>query len=318
MSELHTTLGRLLKAERERQNKSLADLAQDLKITEGHLLAIEAGDIGGVPSELYFKLFARSYADALGLDYQKAVEMIREDMNEPLNGSLNGEPERVAGLRAAQSSPASANREGRGGFWILAAVGLVIVAAVTWLILSDQDALVLGNGENDSTDAVDSERTDDSSQAISSANRENMALNLDLVARDRTWALVIADGDTTLQTNLKPWREYYIGARDSLIVSIGAPLAVEMMLNGTSANLTDPENGSISSVVITPENLSMYIQRALEDGLRVADSTRDSTAQDSTVAPKRDTITTSGTGSPPSKPVKKDTASARRGTEHGN
>jgi transcriptional regulator with XRE-family HTH domain len=318
MSELHTILGRLLKAERERQNKSLADVAEDLKIAEGHLLAIEAGDIGGVPSELYFKLFARSYADALGIDYQKAIEMIREDMNEPLNGSLNGEPERAAGLRAAQPSPASATGQRQGSFWIFAAIGLVIIAAVIWLVLSDQDSSERSDGANDSTSASDSERTDDSIQIMSSANRENMALNLDLVARDRTWALVIADGDTTLQTNLKPWREYYIGARDSLIVSIGAPLAVEMMLNGTSANLTDPEDGSISSVVITPENLSMYIRRALDDSLRVADSTRDSTAQVNTVAPKRDSITISGTGSSPSKPVKKDTASGQRGTEHGN
>lgn len=315
MGELHTILGRLLKAERERQNKSLADLATELKIAEGHLLAIEAGDLGGVPSELYFKLFARSYADALGIDYAKAIETIREDLREQEPVSSIGNEDRVTTRPGAQQADVSGSK-GKGGLLLFIAIGVVIVVAVAWLIFSKQDSFVLNSGSTDSLSNEPSDSVQDSDLVVSKSGRENMALSLDLVARDRTWAVVLADGDTALQTNLKPWREYYIGARDSLVVSIGSPLAVELMLNGTPANLTDPEHGTISNVVITPENLAMYIQRALEDSARSLDTLNDSLPPDST-RPQRDTLTRSGTGSSATVPAGKDTASTHRGTSDG-
>ncbi len=315
MGELHTILGRILKAERERQNKSLADLAQELKIAEGHLLAIEAGDIGGVPSELYFKLFARSYSDALGIDYAKAIEAIREDMREREPVSAIGNDDRPVTRTTGQRTEA-VEAKGKGGFIFLLAIGAVIIIAVVWLIFSKNDSLVLSGNEADSLATEAEEPRQDSDLVVGSSGRESMALSLDLVARDRTWAVVIADGDTALQTNLKPWREYYIGARDSLVVSIGSPLAVELMLNGTAANLTDPEHGTVSNVVITPENLAMYIQRALEDSARVIDTTKDSLLQDST-RPRQDTLHKTGTGSSPTSPAGKDTASTQRGTSNG-
>lgn len=316
MGELHTILGRLLKTERERQNRTLAELAQELKIAEGHLLAIEAGDIGGVPSELYFKLFARSYCEALGIDYAKAIEAIREDVHEREPASQIATDERPTMPRPSLSRSDSSAGKGKGSMLIFVAIGAIVIAAIVWLVLSNKDTFVLDTSGSDSTTVEMDEPQQDSEPVATRTNRESMALSLDLVARDRTWAVVIADGDTALQTNLKPWREYYIGARDSLIVSIGTPLAVELMLNGTTANLTDPEHGTISSVVITPENLAMFIQRAVEDSARALDTIRDSLLQDST-RPKQDSLPKTGTGSSSTKPAGKDTASTQRGSTDG-
>ncbi|MCK4462304.1 MAG: helix-turn-helix domain-containing protein, partial [candidate division Zixibacteria bacterium] len=74
MSELYVKIGKLLKMERVRQAIELGDLASDLKVSRGNLEAIEDGDIARLPSELYFKLFAKSYAEALGVDYEATVE----------------------------------------------------------------------------------------------------------------------------------------------------------------------------------------------------------------------------------------------------
>ena len=81
-----------------------------------------------------------------------------------------------------------------------------------------------------------------------------------MVAHDRTWAVVLADGDTALNTNLKPLREYNIGAQEKLTVSVGSPLAVEMTINGLSVDLSDPDKGNVTSVVVTPENMSMFVR----------------------------------------------------------
>ena len=86
-------------------------------------------------------------------------------------------------------------------------------------------------------------------------------LTLELVARDRTWATVIADGDTALHYNLKPWREYVIGAQEKLTVSLVSPLSVDMKLNGIPVDLSDPEKGTVQNVEVTPDNMSLFIKR---------------------------------------------------------
>jgi cytoskeletal protein RodZ len=97
-SELHNKIGQLLKLERERQDLTLADLSMQLKISKGHLEHIEAGKADALPSELYFNLFAKSYAETLGIDYSRTVEAIKEEVGEPL------EPQGSADNRKAVAS----------------------------------------------------------------------------------------------------------------------------------------------------------------------------------------------------------------------
>ena len=89
MNELYTKFGELLRLERERQNLKIEDLASDLKISEGNLEALESGNRDDLPSETYFGLFAKSYAEALGIDYSRTMEALREELGVSLEG--NGE-----------------------------------------------------------------------------------------------------------------------------------------------------------------------------------------------------------------------------------
>ena len=57
---------------------SLEDLAVELKIPLASLESVESGDITTLPSEIYYSLFARSYAEALGIDYPRTIEAIKE------------------------------------------------------------------------------------------------------------------------------------------------------------------------------------------------------------------------------------------------
>ena len=80
MTGLYVKIGKLLQMERTRQDVKLDDLAAELKISLANLEAIENGDSTSLPSALYFKLFAKSYAEALGIDYEATVEAIEQDM----------------------------------------------------------------------------------------------------------------------------------------------------------------------------------------------------------------------------------------------
>ena len=81
MGEIETKLGELLKLERERQGKKLSVISENLRISEANLRAVEEGDMAAVPSEVYFKLFAKSYAEAIGIDYGATIEAIRASIS---------------------------------------------------------------------------------------------------------------------------------------------------------------------------------------------------------------------------------------------
>ncbi|MDP8991359.1 MAG: DUF4115 domain-containing protein [Acidobacteriota bacterium] len=63
-----TSVGSILREQRESQGLALADIAEELCITKSYLRAIEADDLTGVPGLFFYKNFARQYAALLGID----------------------------------------------------------------------------------------------------------------------------------------------------------------------------------------------------------------------------------------------------------
>jgi cytoskeleton protein RodZ len=62
------SIGEMLRAEREAQGRSLADLATELCVMQSYLRAIEDNDVASLPGSFFFLSFARQYAAVLGLD----------------------------------------------------------------------------------------------------------------------------------------------------------------------------------------------------------------------------------------------------------
>jgi len=63
-----TSVGIQLRSAREEQQRSLAEIAQDLCITQGYLRAIEEDDLNGLPGVFFYKSFVKQYARSLGVD----------------------------------------------------------------------------------------------------------------------------------------------------------------------------------------------------------------------------------------------------------
>ncbi len=72
--------GDQLRAERERQELTLANIASKTRIPLRHLEAIEAGDFANLPGRTYAVGFARSYAKALGIDEGAITEQVRAEL----------------------------------------------------------------------------------------------------------------------------------------------------------------------------------------------------------------------------------------------
>lgn len=299
MGEVHVKLGKLLKLERERRNLSLADLSAELKISETNLQHIEDGNPSALPGDLYFNLFGRSYAEALGIDFAMTMDAIREDLGEslePVNGinNLDGTPGKSplpVGEQEIEPASQAKPKVNIGSTVTIILLAIVAVAVWFWfapdkkVMLFEKDRAASNGKEKSASELADS-------LAGGAAVTHN--LNLKLVARDRAWATVLADGDTALATTLKPWREYTVGARDTLLISLASPLSVDAFFNGKRVNLRDT-TGAVEKTVVTLANAELFIKAAIADSLKVdslrADSIRaDSIAHDSTGGGKQDTL----------------------------
>ena len=116
------TVGEKLQAEREHQELSLSDLAAKTRVPMRHLDAIEKSDFGALPGTTYTLGFARSYANAVGMDAAKVSADLRVELAQgghegyqaPTQNYEPTDPSRVPSRALA---------------WTAAAVGVIVVAA---------------------------------------------------------------------------------------------------------------------------------------------------------------------------------------------
>lgn len=116
------TVGEQLRAERERLELSLSDLAAKTRVPMRHLDSIEKSDFGALPGTTYTLGFARSYANAVGMDAAKVNADLRAELAQgghdgyqaPTQNYEPADPSRVPSRKLA---------------WTAAAVGIVLVAA---------------------------------------------------------------------------------------------------------------------------------------------------------------------------------------------
>jgi cytoskeleton protein RodZ len=79
-----TSVGEILRRARESQGRAIAEVAEELCITQRYVISIERDEIANLPGFFFYKSFARQYAAFLGLD---------EKLLEPGLNAIAGPPE---------------------------------------------------------------------------------------------------------------------------------------------------------------------------------------------------------------------------------
>ncbi len=293
MNEVYTKLGKLLKLERERRKLTLTTVSEELKISETNLEYIEAGDRDSLPSELYFDLFAKSYAELLGIDYAKTLEAIREDVGEPLETEVSLDEEEKApsprkarrkkrktetgeeGVEEGEEEEETEEGEGlsRKLIWLFSGV---VGAFVIFIVFY---AIFLAGDRTPPPGAPGETASEEAAGGVTAAQKAEFAsydwntpgytppppLTLKLISREESWSTVVADGDTSLFRTLIPGRQYTVEAKYRLKVSIAHPAVVQVTLNGQPVNLRDPETRRISRVEINQANVNEFLNAPLEE-----------------------------------------------------
>lgn len=315
--------------ERVRQKIKIEDLATNLKVTESNLQAVEDGDATRLPSELYFKLFAKSYAEELGIDYEATIEAIQQDIDE---SPISDEPAPLPYDADVSDKgddqvrkPAKDVENGKNGnplkklAYILGAVVVIFIVVVVGNELFIKDSDPMNEPDTPSSVAIEPEPVVSSGDEDTSGYDWNVPayaapdpLTLVLLARSESWSTILADGDTAIYRTLTPGRRYEVSAKYRLRVSVGIPSAVTIELNGRPVNLRNPESGRIASVKIDQVNFQDFLDRPLTQTRTVAPPSQ---APPTTTTPDTTTSGADDTGN--TKIDAKDPSSGEAGTPEG-
>ncbi len=271
MSETQIKLGELIRLERERQGISIEDFSTQLKISMSNLECIESGRSDTLPSELYFNLFSKSCCEALGIDYSRTVDAIKSEIEE--TELTNNDAQSSKSNNKKNKSKKSDDDNGTDSKLLKKLIYLFAGIIVVFAIYLTTVKLFFDSGTpiTDSEGGISSENSSDlSSESSKTAKYGNYdwnvpeysppgPLKLRLVAREASWATIMADGDTAIFRSLKPGRIYDVEAKHRLRISVGIPRVVDIQLNGKYVDLVNPETKRISRVKINQMNLKSFL-----------------------------------------------------------
>src|ERR1700722_18911685 len=66
-----TSVGEILRSARENQGREMAEIAEELCITQRYLHALESDDLSNLPGTFFYKSFVKQYATLLGVPIKK-------------------------------------------------------------------------------------------------------------------------------------------------------------------------------------------------------------------------------------------------------
>jgi transcriptional regulator with XRE-family HTH domain len=211
--------GETLRAAREAQGLTLAEIGARTRVPLRHLEAIEAGDYRSLPSPTYAVGFGRAYARAVGLDDVAIARGVRTEVDR-------------LGRRVPEYAPyevADPSRVPSRGLAIVAAglaLGLLVLAALwfggTWLQRAP---------EPEASPVVAARPVPAPTRATAATGGEVV-----LTAQDEVWLRVYDAEDKTLYLGTMKPGERYVVPRDAADpkINVGRPDKLAVTLNGAA------------------------------------------------------------------------------------
>lgn len=238
--------GETLRAAREAQGLSLADIVARTRIPTRHLEAIEIGDYESLPSSTYAVGFAKGYARAVGADEVAIAAQVRDDV---------GRMSRAAHYVPYETAdPSRVPSRGIAIFGLGIALAVVILAAL-WF----GTGLFRGGPATEAPVIADSGTTEPVAPkpAVVPAPTPTGGQVI-LAATDEVWLRVYdADNKTLYIGTMKPGERFEVpaGARDPMI-NVGRPDKLQVTLNGAAMPPLGTGERPIKDVKVSGEAVS--------------------------------------------------------------
>jgi len=271
-----TSVGTILRCERERLGLAISEIADQLCITKGYLRAIEEDDLKNLPGLFFYKSFAKQYAAVLGLDEKllrpgfdaitpgEKPELILREEPRSLPGSDHSSPVRTldpivqdtnrryfsdrrlsvsvallaAVLLGCSGFYAWWNKASRPGRATASAVAAMPASIVTAAAQSDSSAApVLDVSTTTGSDGVNH-------------------VVLSVSATEKTWLSITSEGKQVFSGILEPSQTKTVTGLEAAKLRVGNAGGLEVRWNGKPIGPIGPR-GQVRVVVLTPENFQI-------------------------------------------------------------
>jgi cytoskeletal protein RodZ len=236
------TLGEILRAAREKQGISVKDVEKATSIRALYIQAIEDGNYGILPGEVYLKGFIRNYANFLHLNGQEMVDMYRKGKNP--SPPPETAPQAAPASPAAPTEPARRERReadgksGSGGKWFAAVVVVLLLAGAAWLALSYWNGAAPSvpptpapQAQNQPTPAQPAAPQKTPAPVAPTAPAAKPVV---IIAKftDRCWILVTADSKIVYEGTPRVGETLTWNADRNITLRVGNAFGVDITVNG--------------------------------------------------------------------------------------
>jgi cytoskeletal protein RodZ len=280
------SLGKRLMRVRQDKELLLADVANDIKIHEKYLAAIEAGDDTLFPDRVFKELFVKAYAEYLGVSLDDLLTRLPETPTPATEGAkLAPRPAKAPDV-VVRPTPIGVYRseEGRrgGGRSFLVVVLVVVIVVLGFFLIKltfdshppskviipeaipksipkkqatiDSALMVVDSTD---TSAVSDSAAVDSTAAVAPPPDSVLLL---MIGKGRSWMRVRRDADTsTYEGMIRVNDTLWFGMRDSIYLKLGRGNAVDLFLNALPLKITDSRDTSVVSLWISRDNYLKYV-----------------------------------------------------------
>ncbi len=225
------TVGEFLRAERLKKGLSIKDVESAISIRALYLNAIEEGNYGIVPGEVYLKGFIRNYATFLGLDPQEAMEIYRQ--------SKGPVTEDVPPPSQQEEPITNPSKSGSMLKWLsVAVVAAGIVAGIAWWSSGSQKPAQVPppSAVQQQPEQPTQQTTPKPAPSVQSAVPAKPATKVTVTAKynSQCWTQITADGKEIYEGIPKSGESLTWEATNKLTAKFGNAGAVELVYNGNS------------------------------------------------------------------------------------
>jgi cytoskeleton protein RodZ len=288
------SVGRILRSARERQGRAVAEIADELCLTQQYLRAIEEDDVKNLPGTFFYKNFVRQYAAIVGVkesEIKAGIEALAAAAEEPvLPGNLVQPPVRPmdpivadsnrhyfanarTGLSVAGLAVVLVACSGFYAWWMrpkeVAAAKPTAPPAVVQSVRQDVQEVVQPKVDPGSQPApadlaspVENQPAQAPAvQVIAEAQSQTTldGLNqvvLNLAATEKTWLSITSEGKRLFSGFLEPRQTKTLTGLDAAQMTVGNAGGIEVRLNGKPIGPIG-KSGQVRRVVFTPDNFEV-------------------------------------------------------------
>jgi transcriptional regulator with XRE-family HTH domain len=279
-----TSVGLILRTERERQGREMAEIAENLCITQRYLRAIEQDDLQSLPGSFFYKSFVKQYAAVLGVEASKlqpGIDALTAPLERvPLPGAepypaqqrtLREEPESHSPVRHLDPIVRDANRryfpDRRLGVSLAGLVLMVLACSGFYAWWSKPRNVIArspqievrtmspsGLARTASTGGVGRAPGLDVTTTTGPDGVNHVVLNLS--ATEKTWLSITSDGKEVFSGILQPSETKTLTGLDAAKMRVGNAGGLDVRWNGKPIGPIGPR-GQVRVILFTPENFQI-------------------------------------------------------------